>query len=199
MILSILIATIPERAVEFAALQSEIQRQAKGLPVEVVTDNSPRGTLSIGAKRQAMTEKAKGAYVVHIDDDDWIATDYVSSITKALDSGPDCVGFYELVEGMADKPQLSLWSIRVPRWAEGGAYLQRHGVYYMRTPFHKTPIKREHVLSVGFKDMPFAEDHDFSKRLQAKGLCKREAFIPRVMYHYRYKLEDHNTKYGIKA
>lgn len=184
-ILSICIATVPDRCEEFDLLYSELNRQTEGLPVEIVVNDAPRGTMSIGAKRQAMNQDAQGAYVVHIDDDDWVPPEYVTSIVGALQSGPDCVGHYELVEGVKGVPQLSIWSNRVLSWQEGAQVRSRYGVDYARTPFHKTPLKREHALAVGFRDMGFGEDHEFSRRLQASGLCRTEVFIPKVLYFYR--------------
>ena len=194
MILSICIATVPERQAQFDALRKMLGDHPE---VEYVIDPRPRGELSVGAKRQSMIEHATGQYVVHIDDDDHVAPDYIQTVVSALASGPDCIGHYEVVEGMAPAPQLSKWTKDAPRWMEGRE-AQRYKVDYVRTTFHKTPLKREHALAIGFKDMRFAEDHDFSKRLKASGLCRTEVFIPRVLYIYRYSNEPHEQKYGIR-
>lgn len=182
--LSICIATLPERVGQFEALVDFLAYdEHEG--VELVTDARPRGTVSIGAKRQAMNEQAVGEYVVHLDDDDWVAHGYVGVILSALESSPDCVGHFELVEGLSKAPQLSKWTKDAPGWSQGPQIRQRHQVDYLRTPFHKTPLKRAHALAVGFNDMGFGEDHDFSKRLHAARLCRTEVFIPRVLYFYR--------------
>jgi hypothetical protein len=34
--------------------------------------------------------------------------------------------------------------------------------------------------------MGFGEDQDYSRRLKAAGLIRTEAFIPKVLQHYRY-------------
>lgn len=185
-VLSILIATVPEREKECSQLVAELRRQAEGLPVEVCVKNTPRGEPNIGTKRSQMYAEAKGAYAVCIDDDDWIPPEYVSTVLDALESNPDCVGHYELVEGHGPIPMLSIWTNAYPRWCEGPEAQRRFKVQYVRTPFHKTPLLREHALAVGFKDMGFGEDHEFSKRLKASGLLKTEVFIPRVLYLYRY-------------
>lgn len=196
--LSVLIATVPERAIEYGLLSTELDRQRKGLPVEVLTDIRARGTVTVGAKRQALLEQAKGDYVVSIDDDDWVPPEYISTILGALQTNPDCIGHYELVEGMAKVPQLSIWTKQAGRWMNGQEARKRYGVEYVRTTFHKTPLKREHALAIGFKDMAFGEDHEFAQRLMASGRLKTEVFIPRVLYFYRYSFEPHNLKYGIK-
>ncbi len=192
--LSILIATVPDREIPFSVLKHELDRQAKGLPVEIVVDSSPRGSISIGAKRQKMNEGAKGEYVVHIDDDDWVPPEYVLTVVNALGSNPDCVGHYELVEGMGKIPQMSIWTNKAPRWMDGRDAIRAYGVQYARTPFHKTPLKREHALAIGIKDMGHGEDHDFSKRLKEARLCRTEVFVPRVLYFYRYDISS--TMFG---
>jgi len=194
--LSILMATVPERAEVFARLDGELKAQAKGLPVEFIVDDRPRGPITVGTKRNDMVKAAKGDYVVHIDDDDWVSPEYVQTILNATATAPDCIGHYELVDGLDKVPHVSIWSNRVPRWMEGARSRQMFGTHYARYTFHKTPIRREHALATGFKDMRFAEDHDFSQRLQALRLCRTEVFIPHVLYFYRYKLEDHATKFG---
>jgi glycosyltransferase involved in cell wall biosynthesis len=202
MTLSICIATIPEREALFNALCDELVRQAEraGLTheVQLIIDASPRGSITIGAKRQAMNERATGQYVVHIDDDDWVAPDYIERVFEAIGSNPDCVGHYELCEGMDGGPALAVWTNAAPDWGTDTIHAKKMGAKHVRTPFHKTPIKRQIALQVPFKDISFAEDHDFSKRLKASRLIRTEAFIPRVLYIYRYHYEPHEKKYGIK-
>lgn len=181
--LSILICTLPERAQAFKDL---VVLLGVHTDVEILSDAAPRGTLSVGAKRQALLERAAGDYVVFIDDDDLVPPFYVPTILAALVTSPDCVGHYELVEGMAKVPQISIWTNAAPRWMEGVVARSHFRVDFVRTTFHKTPLKRSHALAVGFADMGFGEDHDFSKRLRLTGLCKREVFIPRVLYFYHY-------------
>ena len=190
--LSILIATIPERQALFGKLMAHIERQASGLPVEVLYDAAPKSEISIGAKRQALLEGASGKYVVFVDDDDAVADTYVSDILQATEEDPDCIGFQIEVHGMGGVRNASA-SNRYERWAENV-----DGFHYVRTIYHKTPVKREHALSIGFKDMRFAEDHDYSERLKASGLLKNEVYIDKVLYIYRYKYENIKTKFGIK-
>lgn len=193
--LSILIATIPERADMCARLVRFLTEQANGLPVEILTDPAPKGAISIGVKRNALYDAASGTHAVSIDDDDWVPNDYVPTVLDGLTTDPDCIGHYELVEGMAKAPQLSRWSNKDRQWLEG-ANARRLGFDYIRTTFHKTPLRTSIARDVRFNDMGFGEDHDFSKRLKASGLCRREVFIPRVLYFYRYIHQDHATKYG---
>lgn len=194
--LSILIPTIPERIKEFTSLMDYVSLQAKGLPVEIISDDAPRGTISIGYKRNALYDRAKGTHAVCIDDDDSVPRDYVVTILEALESDPDCVGHFELVEGMGPLvPRLAKWTNKASGW-KLGAPARIEGVEYIRTPFNKTPIRTSIVRTVRFGDMGFGEDEDFSRRLKKSGLCKTEVFIPRVMYYYRYIHTEDPHKYG---
>lgn len=153
---------------------------------EIVTrfDNKE---MSIGAKRQMMLEEAKGEYVVFIDSDDWVSDDYFTEILSALESKPDCVGFN--IKCCGTKFKKGIASNRFNDWRT------LYSVYE-RTPYQKTPIKREIALEIGYIDKRFGEDYVFSKRLKQSGLIKSEVFIDKELYIYRYKYENHKTKYG---
>src|ERR1700722_5137465 len=94
--LSILICHLPdERAEEFASLKAEIYRQSEyasaqcGLTFQCIIDDRPRGVVTTGEKRNRLLQRALGAYVAFIDDDDLIATDYLPRIVVALKDNPD--------------------------------------------------------------------------------------------------------------
>jgi hypothetical protein len=91
-ILSILTPTIPGREKQLAALQAEIEKQAGDLPVEhlCLCDNKKR---SIGAKRQALVDIARGHYIAFVDDDDKVRPAYIHSLVAAMKSSPDVITF----------------------------------------------------------------------------------------------------------
>jgi glycosyltransferase involved in cell wall biosynthesis len=156
--------------------------------VEIIThfDNKE---LSIGEKRQQMLDKANGLYVVYIDSDDYVPEYYIEEILKAIEKNPDCIGFDISCTGTSGKTA----SVR-NKWK---AWTNKKGGYdYVRTPYHKSPIKKEIALKIGFKSLRFGEDADFSLRLKKSKLIKTEVYIPKVMYFYQFKYEDPKTKYG---
>jgi len=159
------------------------------LEVEIICDIDNK-EVSIGAKRQRMLEKALGEYVTMVDDDDLVANDYVEQILIAIESKPDCIGFEIDCSGTAGKRATvsNAWN----DWGENIG-----GFDYVRTPYHKSPIKTNIARHIGFKDLRYAEDYDFSKRLKQSNLIQQEVYIPKIMYYYRYKHEPHNKKYGI--
>lgn len=187
--LSILLPTVLERQLLFAKLHYHILRQAKGKPVEVIVacDNKE---ISIGKKRQNLLEAATGEYIVYIDDDDWVADDYVDSILGALESKPDCVGFLIRCTSGGANPRMAKASLKYKRWGEN-----EDGFAHTRSPYQKTPVRRELALRAGFPDLRYAEDRAYSTKLVP--LLKTEEFINKVLYHYRFQNEPFARKYGI--
>lgn len=194
--LAILIATVESRAPYFEQLTQHLRSQIeKGNHIgrcEVVhiCDNKE---ISVGLKRHRLLQQANSEYVVFIDDDDWVNDEYV---TKILDSirlnRPDSIGFLIHCTFDGKNQCIAKASNVYSDWAENV-----DGFKYVRTPYHKTPVRRDIALAIGFKDMRYAEDHDYSRRLKESGLIKNEDFINENMYFYRYKTENHNSKYGI--
>lgn len=187
--LNILIPTIVGREILYRDLRDKLELQITS-DVEIITLKDDK-EVSIGTKRQMLLESSNSEYVVFIDDDDTVSEDYVTEVLKALESKPDCVGFEIECYGTAGKTASA--SNKYDKWAENV-----NGFDYVRTPYHKIPIKREIALQIGFKDMRYAEDYDFSLRLKESGLIKDEVYIPKVLYYYMYKYENPKTKYGLQ-
>jgi len=177
MLLSILIPTMPTRKQLFQRLRDELYRQigTKRHEVEILWDDSEE---SVGFKRQALLERARGQYVAFIDDDDEIDKEYISIMMKILPLQPDVVGFkgYITTNGARKK----LFSI-----SKDHPYEERNGVYY-RFNNHLCPVKRSIALQIGYKDMTFGEDFQYAEALKASGLIQTEVFIDKELYHYKY-------------
>lgn len=193
--LSILICTTIDRKEMFSTLYAEMFRQAHGKPVEILylEDNKE---ISVGAKRQKLLEMSKGEYIVYFDSDDFPSPTYVDDILLAISPGylqpaPDCVGFMIHMTTNGVKPQTCCHSLKYKEWAKNV-----HGYDYVRNVTIFNPVKRQLAIQVGFKDMRFGEDKDYSDRLTP--LCKTEKFINKKLFHYRYTIQDHNERYGIK-
>lgn len=191
--LSILICTTFDRAEMFNLLKHHLQTQInefgrqKDVEIRFECDNKE---ISVGKKRQNLLEKADGDYVVFIDSDDMVPYFYVERILESIKTNPDCIGFRIDCNGTPGKTASA--SNKWDDWADN-----QGGFDYVRTIYHKTPVKREIALQIGFKDMRFAEDYDYSKRLKESGLLKNEHFIDEIMYEYRYAYENPKTKYGM--
>jgi glycosyltransferase involved in cell wall biosynthesis len=204
-VLSILIATIRGRERSFAALFEHLSAQCLrqgGLaagdapgPVEILWEKDNK-QISIGAKRQRLLERARGRFVVFVDDDDWVSDHYVSRICEAIEAHPDvdCIGLIGEQTTDGANPESFVGSLRYREWAE-----DRDGYRYVRSPYHKNPVSRAAALRAGFRDERFGEDQSFSRRLL--DTLHREYFIgDAVLYHHRYTTDvPHDRKYGIVA
>lgn len=171
--LSILISTLVERKQCFERLLTLIEPQLTS-DVELLVDVDNR-EVTLGAKRQRIIEKASGDYIVFVDDDDVIPGYYVSEILKAIEGKPDCVGINGIITTNAIDPKPFYHSIKYDTWFE-----DEKGFY--RCPNHLNPIKREIVLQVGFNDIAYGEDFDYSTRMV--GNLHTETYIEKCMYYY---------------
>ncbi len=178
--LSILIATMPVRAAKLANLRALLDRQLTP-EVEVITDSSMN--YNIGIKRNKLLSLATGKYVVFIDDDDLISSDYIDQVVLACSmynkdqDNPDCIGISGVIS--TNGGQERQWHIS----KDYQMWFERCGVYY-RTPNHISPVKRELALQAGFPEISFGEDYEYSMRLLP--LLKTEVKIPGILYYYRY-------------
>jgi hypothetical protein len=189
--LTICIPSVTERNSIFTELYNHISNQIVNNTSEVqILCDIDNKEVSIGAKRQRMLQKTLGEYVTMVDDDDFVADDFVERILAAIEDNSDFIGFEIECSGTVGKTE----SVS-NKWNDWGENIG--GYDYVRTPYHKSPIKTEIARQIGFKDMRYGEDYDFSKRLKQSSLIKTESFIQKTMYFYRYKDEPHNQKYGI--
>jgi hypothetical protein len=89
MLLSILTPSIPRRAQKLATLAEDL-RPWLGDDTEwlVIVDERPSGP-----KRNEMMQVAKGDYVMHLDDDEWLSPKFPSLVLPALALGMDLVAY----------------------------------------------------------------------------------------------------------
>lgn len=177
--LSLCICTLPARRQKLdwllSYLYDQIQRDASR-EVEVLLDDRP--IITIGEKRQALLERAKGHFVAFIDDDDGIAPDYLSRVVGALRANPDadCTSLEGVMTTDGARPEVFRHSVQFDGW------FTKEGVHY-RTPNHLNAIKRELALQVGFVAKNHGEDHEFSKNLRP--LLKKEVSTgDDILYFY---------------
>lgn len=196
-ILSILIPTVIGREVFYGKLYDKLWQQIINNnlteEVEIVCECDDR-VMSIGSKRQLLVTKAKGKFVVFIDDDDDIPYEYCQLICDAIKNNEDidAIGFLQQCTFNGGVPVLASLSNRWNDWGENMEQFR-----YVRTPFFPTPMLREYAFQVGYNDMRYGEDHDFSRRLKQSGLIKNEFFIDKIMYYYIYVYAPSIEKYGV--
>jgi glycosyltransferase involved in cell wall biosynthesis len=171
--LSILICGLKKREPLLMHLAKILKTQGDGR-IEILA-NIDNGESSIGKKRNELLYSAKGEYVCFVDDDDMVSPYYTSKILKALETNPDCVGIKGVIVQKDTQPKIFIHSLQYNDWYE------ENGIYY-RCPNHLNPIKRDIAKQVGFPDLSYQEDQNFSLRL--KGFLKTESFIDEPLYYY---------------
>ena len=93
--LSILVCTMPSRQTMFNTLLAELNKQISlgfSKDVEILFDDDM--SISTGEKRNKLLDRATGLFSVFVDDDDWIAEDYVQKIVECIKANRtiDCIG-----------------------------------------------------------------------------------------------------------
>lgn len=143
------------------------------IEILVYPDNGEKTT---GYKRNELLERAKGKYVVFIDDDDIIPEYYIDEILQGALLDCDSMA----INGtMVQNSKVWTWDIK-----QGNPYDQI-GNHFRRYPNHITPIKREHAIKIKFPDKRVGEDFEWATELRDSGLLKTEYIIERPMYIYK--------------
>lgn len=183
--LSICICTLPARRAQLDRLGDEIYWQMLSWPREVEVLIDQREGVTIGEKRQALLERARGRFVAFVDDDDWVAHDYVHRVVSAIEAHPDadCTSLVGVMTTAGAAPERFEHSLKHEEWrTEDGVHL--------RGPNHLNAVRRDLALQVGFAPVSYAEDVDFGRRLRP--LLKNEASTgdtPLYLYFYQPQKE----------
>lgn len=180
--LSILVPSLRERMDKLCALYDKLNRQAQGLPVEILVllDNRTR---TIGAKRQSLLEQARGRFVVFVDDDDDVLDGYVYEITNAILHDPtvDVVVFDQLFTHNGSDPVRIVFDIghkvdsQVDMTTDPAA---------RRRPWHVMAWRRVLAQQGRFSERNYGEDADWVD--QVAPLAVRQTRIERALSLYRY-------------
>ena len=175
-ILSILIPSVPSRLWRVNQLIAKLDHPQ--VEVLAFTDNKKR---SVGAKRQALLEIARGDYVAFCDDDDTVADEYLAEILPRCESGPDVVTFEQDAEinGVHGRIIFDA-ACRVDEpWKAGGTARRR--------PWHVCAWRRSLAMEGVFKFCNYGEDAAWVA--QVAPLAKTTLHIPKVLHYYRHSTE----------
>jgi glycosyltransferase involved in cell wall biosynthesis len=175
-LLSILTPTIRGRENQLAALQDKLTAQIGSSPVEhlVFCDNRTR---TIGAKRQALVDIARGQYIAFCDDDDDISDDYVARLLAAIKTGADVITFRQraIYNGLESEIHFGINN-------QDEAY--NPGGITLRAPWHVCAWKRERVEECLFGESNYGEDLIWCK--QARQRIKTGYHINSILHTYRH-------------
>jgi len=177
-ILSILTPTIPERSRSLCFLTSFIEEQASKHPRAIehlaLCDNRQR---SIGAKRQALVDIARGKYIAFVDDDDDVSGDYVARLLAAAETNADVITFKQraIYNGLESEVHFGIRNQDGP-FNPGGITL--------RAPWHICAWKREVVANCLFGESNYGEDLVWCQ--QARKRVRTAHHIDAVLHTYRH-------------
>ena len=176
---SILTPSVPERInSHLKPLLEKIEKQIGDKRVEhvILLDNKKR---SIGMKREALVEIAKGKYMAFVDDDDDISDDYVSSILEAIKTNPDVVTFKQKCLVNDNHPSIINFSLKnkVNQEYYPGGVIDRK-------PFHVCAWKSSIGKKYKFTDKNYSEDWFWAEQLVKE--AKTEIHVDKVLHTYVY-------------
>jgi len=183
-ILSVLIASLRSRHYFLGRIVGILKDQVTQLgddglvQIIAMVDN---GETPIGIKRNAMVMAAAGTYVAHVDDDDVVSDNYLSTIIPLLRSEPqpDCIELNGIITTDGGTSMPFVHSVKYKKWEDDGKK-------YYRSPGHLNPIKRSIAVQFMFPAVRYGEDYLWSNALCASGLLRNEAKCDKVLYHYNY-------------
>jgi len=163
------------------SLHEKLRRLAPGLRVEVCLEYDNRET-SVGSKRQALLQRARGKYVSFIDDDDDITDAYIEDFQACLQGGHQVMrlrgqmGGYPFVHSTEITLKHPMATMDEPP-------------LFQRPPNHLNPMLADIAKLVSFKDATYGEDLDWTVRLYKTGLLTNEYRSPTPRVHYLYNIE----------
>lgn len=186
---SILICTLDERKASFDRLYQKLQKQIQKLGlqdrIEILYFCDNR-VYTIGYKRNALLQAAKGKYLNFLDDDDDIHQQYIDMIYKRTQKNPDVIELRGIITTNGRNPREFIHSVKYTTWFE------RHGIYF-RPPNHLNTMKSEYAKRFKFPDDKtkgmHGEDANWSMQISRSGLLKREEPVQEPYYFYLY-IED---------
>ena len=179
-LLTVMILSIPSRIEKYLIpLMNKLQKQTENYSeVEILclVDNK---SMSIGEKRQAILNSARGKWVGFMDDDDDISDDYISSLVDSMKNNPaDVITFDQhcVVNGNEFTVNFSM-SNPNERYVYGMKHIRR-------PPFHICYWKSEIAKQAIFEQSSYGEDYAWCLKMYP--LVKTETHIDKYLHLYRY-------------
>ena len=175
--LSILTPSVPERFADLIRLRVRLAPHLATCRVEwlVLADNRQ---WSIGEKRDALVQAARGRYVAFVDDDDDVTDDYCADILAAIDAhSPDVVTF---LQASSYNGVLSTIEFRL----QGQNAIYAPNRVTKRAAWHVCAWRRELAKRIHFPATNYGEDWGWAMHLNA--IATTEAHIPKILHSYTH-------------
>jgi glycosyltransferase involved in cell wall biosynthesis len=159
--LSILICSVDriERQENLNKLIHELNHQICSNYAEEIIEvliEKDNGEMSVGGKRNVLIDKAQGEYICFIDDDDFIASNYLNTILQNLKKDILLIRIEHLIQGVKST------TIQPSLYIDN---LVTNELIYCANHLHLCPHKRLISKQIKFKELNFSEDIDYSQRI----------------------------------
>jgi glycosyltransferase involved in cell wall biosynthesis len=179
---SVMILSIPNRVDKYLMpLYNKMLKQAEGYPeVEILCliDNK---SMTIGEKRQALLDSARGKWVGFMDDDDGISDDYIKNLHEAMTQHPSDVITFDQHCSVNGKE----FSVNFRMGNPHDPYIPGAGTLHLkRPPYHMCFWRSEIAKSAKFKPSSYGEDLAWCIEMYPK--IRSETHIDKVLHYYKY-------------
>lgn len=204
-ILSILTCTIPERVDQWVKLSQSVFKQQKELHethptlgmVEHLNDTTKsfrNGGLSIGKKRERLSQQATGKYLCFLDDDEDISPNYVETLVRLCQQDKDVVTFRSFIKNDF------YWSVVDMRLGSDNEEATPDKII-KRNAWHICPVKSKYAKMYKFDDSNYSEDWTWMEKVLKH--CQSEAHTDQILHSYQHSAKtseaDRITKHEQNA
>ncbi len=143
--------------------------------------------MKVGEKRNAIMSLSKGRYITFIDDDDWVADDYVAKILEAIEQNPEVITFR--VQQTGEDAREHRYYLN--NGGLGPRVSQPDRTHYKLSPNHLC-VWRKDVVKEDFPLKNKSEDHEWAQMQEVHYSSIHE--IPEILYYYRFDKQLTETR-----
>lgn len=180
---SVLIPTIPGREGSLQRLIDSLHEKTRRIcpslrmEIRIGFDNREQ---SVGTKRDALLQSARGKYLAFIDDDDDITDAYIEDLWKTVE------GNYSVMRLRGQIQQYTFTHSLANKLTDNMARANE----FLRPPNHLNPMMSDVAKLVRFKDAIRGEDLDWTIRMARMGFLTGEYTSDPSRIHYIYNMGD---------
>lgn len=193
-LLSVCILTVGWRLAKFLPLLEHLVDQAlkqQQWGVEIVALYN-HGEYRVAQMRQQLLMSALGTYVAFVDDDDWVSDNYCERICQMLYGEEfDTLGFQVQLEYRSQLTVCSVTEARKARVGVDGGPVD--GVWYEPWGI-MTPTRTSLARQCRFDSYAARVGEDGWFKRQIVPLVSYDAYVPEVLYHYRWDENDSSER-----
>jgi len=183
-LLSVLVLSIPSRLEKYLipTYNRLLQQIGNETCVEVLTlvDNK---SMSIGEKRQALLESARGKWIAFLDDDDAVSEDYISTLIETLQNkSADVITFEQhcTVNGKEFKVDFRMGNPHERLKTNPDGSLGD----IKRPPYHMCVWAAKIAKNIPFQAISYGEDIEWCSRMYP--FVTSETHLDKVLHYYQY-------------